>query len=155
MQLALYQPEIPQNTGTLIRLTACLGVSLDIIEPCGFVWSDRHLKRSGMDYIELAMVKRYPDWCAFLDHQKQERRRTVLLDATGPTNYVNFSYSKSDTLLVGRESSGVPKAIMSQVDACVCIPLLPQRRSLNMAIAAAMVLGEALRQTHAFPDEAL
>jgi len=155
MQLALYQPEIPQNTGTLIRLTACLGIPLDIIEPCSFIWSDRHLKRSGMDYLDLAQVKRYPEWNIFLGHQKQEKRRLVLLDTTGLTNYVDFSYARNDTLLVGRESSGVPEVVMSQVDACVRIPLLPQRRSLNMAIAAAMVLGEALRQTHAFPGKEL
>jgi tRNA (cytidine/uridine-2'-O-)-methyltransferase len=151
MQLALYQPEIPQNTGTLIRLTACVGIPLHIIEPCGFVWSDRHLKRSGMDYVALAMVKRHQDWSAFREHQQQEGRRLILLDTTGSTDYIDFSFHLSDTLLVGRESSGVPEAVMGQVDACVRIPLLPQRRSLNMAIAAAMVLGEALRQTHSFP----
>ncbi|MEI8295682.1 MAG: tRNA (cytidine(34)-2'-O)-methyltransferase [Alphaproteobacteria bacterium] len=153
MQLALYQPEIPQNTGTLIRLTACLGVPLHIIEPCGFVWSDRHLKRAGMDYVDLAYITRHQDWSAFKQQHTQDNGRLILLDTKATTPYIDFSFHLTDTLLVGCESSGVPEAVMNQADSCVRIPLLPHRRSLNMAIAAAMVLGEALRQTHSFPKE--
>jgi len=148
MHLALYQPDIPQNTGTLLRTSACLNVGADIIEPCGFVFSDRHLKRSGMDYLDLAQVTRHNSWDAFrTQRQADESRRLVLLTTKGALKYTDFSFQPDDVLVLGSESSGVPDDVHAAVDARVLIPMAPGARSLNIAVAAAMVLGEALRQT--------
>lgn len=151
MRFALYQPEIPQNTGTLMRLGACLGVPLDIIEPCGFVWNDQKLRRAGMDYIEMANVTRHVSWEKFRQTQASQNSRIILLDAQAETAFLTFSFQSSDVLLLGRESSGVPSSIAEQVYANVTIPMVKGRRSLNVAISAAMVLTEALRQTNQFP----
>jgi len=152
MRLALYQPEIPQNTGTLLRLAACLNVDMDIIEPCGFVFSDKHLKRAGMDYLDLAKVERLNDWEAFQDlRQNQEGRRLVLLTTKGAVPYTDFAFQADDVLLLGQEGAGVPDTVHNLVDARITIPMAPEARSLNVAVAAAMVLGEALRQTDRFP----
>ena len=156
MRLALYQPDIPQNAGTLIRLAACCAVGLDIIEPCGFVWSDRHLKRAGMDYIDLAHVRRHPSWEAFAGTLEG---RLVLLTTAGTQDYTKVSFDPADTLLLGRESAGVPDAVHAAADCRVRVPMAPGTsmapgaRSLNVALAGAMVLGEALRQTEGFPKE--
>jgi len=151
MDLALFQPDIPQNTGTLLRTCACLNVGADIIEPCGFVFSDRHLKRSGMDYLDLAQVTRHNSWDAFrAQRQAQEGRRLVLLTTKGAVAYTDFNFLPTDVLLLGSESSGVPDDVHTAVDARVTIPMAPGARSLNIAVAAAMVLGEALRQTEGF-----
>ena len=152
MRLALYQPEIPQNTGTLLRTAACLNLDVDIIEPCGFVFSDKHLKRAGMDYLDLAKVERLNDWQAFQDlRQNQEGRRLVLLTTKGAVPYTDFQFQENDVLLLGSEGSGVPESVHAQVDARITVPMAPEARSLNVAVAASMVLGEALRQTKTFP----
>ncbi|WP_033444408.1 tRNA (cytidine(34)-2'-O)-methyltransferase [Candidatus Odyssella thessalonicensis] len=147
MRLALYQPEIPQNAGTLMRLAACLGVPLDIIEPCGFIWQDQKLQRAGMDYIELANVQRHASFEAFKANIPQ---RLILVDTKAATSFLDFSFQKNDILLMGKESVGVPESVFEAIPDRVIIPMLPGRRSLNVAVAAAMVLGEALRQTNGF-----
>ena len=149
LRLALYQPDIPQNCGTLLRLGACLGVPLDIIEPCGFVLSDRQLKRAGMDYIDLAPLSRHQDYAAF---RQALPGRMLLLTTAGDCPYHAFSFKAGDTLLLGRESAGVPQEVHDEADARLVIPLQAGRRSLNVAVAGAMVLGEALRQTGGWPE---
>lgn len=147
MKLALFQPDIPQNTGTLLRTCACLGVEADIIEPCGFVFSDRHLKRSGMDYLDLAHISRHASWRAFREQrQGTEGRRLVLLTTKGAVPYTQFHFLPTDVLLLGSESQGVPDDVHDAVDVRLTIQMMPEARSLNIAVAAAMVLGEALRQ---------
>ena len=156
MRLALFQPEIPQNTGTLIRLGACLGVDIDIIEPTGFPWGARALKRAGLDYWEFAKVQRHTDWGSFYKTLRgiegQNPGRLVLLTTKGDTPYTDFSFEPGDTLLLGQETAGAPPEVHAAADARVIIPMMEGRRSINIALAAAMVLGEALRQTKGFAD---
>jgi tRNA (cytidine/uridine-2'-O-)-methyltransferase len=149
MRLALYEPDIPQNTGALIRLGACMGIGIDIIEPCGFVFSDRQMKRAGMDYLAHAEIVRHESWSAF---QKTQSGRLILLTSKGAQAYCGFTFAPGDTLLLGRESAGVPENVHAAADARLRIPLKPGMRSLNVAQAGAMVLGEALRQIGGFPD---
>jgi tRNA (cytidine/uridine-2'-O-)-methyltransferase len=151
LRLALYQPDIPQNCGTLLRLAACLGVVVDIIEPCGFVLSDARLKRAGMDYLGQADMRRHSSWEAFRRVQGPSGRRLVLLTTKGDTAYTDFAFRPDDLLMVGRESAGVPEDVAAAADARLVIPLKSGLRSLNVAVAASMVLGEALRQTGSFP----
>jgi tRNA (cytidine/uridine-2'-O-)-methyltransferase len=161
MRLALYQPDIPQNCGAVIRLAACLGAGLDIIEPCGFVLDDRRLKRAGLDYHALAEVTRHRSWTAFwtawqaaraaADEASGAPGRLLLLTTQGDRPYTDFAYRPDDVLLLGRESAGVPAEVHAAADARLVIPLRPGCRSLNVAQAAAMALGEALRQTRSFP----
>jgi tRNA (cytidine/uridine-2'-O-)-methyltransferase len=146
IRLALYQPDIPQNTGTLMRLCACLGVGLDVIEPCGFVLSDKNLRRAGMDYLDQLNWRRHADWAAF---QARKSGRLIVLSTQASENYTDFIFQNTDTLLLGRESSGLPADIHDSADARIIIPMQSGMRSLNVAIAGAMVLGEALRQTRA------
>jgi tRNA (cytidine/uridine-2'-O-)-methyltransferase len=150
MRLALYEPDIPQNTGALIRLGACLGVALDLIEPLGFVLDDRRLKRAGLDYAERAIVARHASWERYL--AARGPGRLLLLTTTGDVAYHRFAYRRDDTLLLGRESAGVPAAVHDVADARLRVPLRSGARSLNVALAAAIVLGEALRQTGLLPD---
>lgn len=150
MRLALYEPDIPPNMGTLIRLGACLGVALDIIEPCGFPWDDRDLKRAAMDYGALGEVTRHFNWESFATN-RPEGARIVLLTTRAELPFTGFRFCPSDILLLGRESAGVPDHVHEAADARVTIPMRPPARSLNMALAAAMVLSEALRQTNGFP----
>jgi tRNA (cytidine/uridine-2'-O-)-methyltransferase len=145
LRLALYQPDIPQNTGTMLRLGACLGVGLDIIEPCGFVWDDKKLRRAAMDYIDLLDYRRHSSWQSFAEQVGP--RRLVLLTTKAAVPYTAFTFAPDDILLVGRESAGVPDDIHNRADARVIIPMIQGVRSLNVAVSAAMVLGEALRQT--------
>ncbi len=152
LALALYQPDIPQNTGTLLRLGACLGVPVHVIEPAGFVFSDRRLRRAGLDYLPRAARIHHDDWPAFLAWTRREGRRIVLLSTRAETDYADLIYLKGDVLLLGRESAGVPEEVHRQADRRVRIPLAPGCRSLNQAVAGAMVLGEALRQLAGFPD---
>ena len=152
MNLVLFQPEIPQNTGTLLRLAACVGVPVDIIEPCGFVWSTSKLKRAGMDYLDLAQVSLFSSWQSF-KKTRHEQGRIILLTPHTPESYFNFSFKKSDFLMVGRESDGVPCEIREQIPVHLSIPMQSSCRSLNVAIATALVLGEALRQTNSFPQK--
>jgi tRNA (cytidine/uridine-2'-O-)-methyltransferase len=156
MRLALYEPDIPQNAGTMLRLAACLGVGADVIEPCGFVLSDARLKRAGMDYLLHADMRRHSSWAAFQAWLGEAKRhqgghRLLLLTTKGETPYPSFTFATDDILMVGRESAGVPPAVATAADARLVIPLRRGLRSLNVATAAAMVLGEALRQTAGFP----
>lgn len=149
MRLALYQPDIPQNAGAMIRLAACLGVGLDIIEPCGFTFTDRQLKRAAMDYAPLAEVQRHPSWDAF---SRTRAGRLVLLTTAGRIAYTEAAYAAGDVLLVGRESAGVPDTVHAAADLAVRVPMRDGARSLNVTLAAGMVLGEALRQTGGFAE---
>jgi len=149
LRLALYQPDIPQNAGALMRLCACLGVAMDIIEPCGFLLSDRNFRRAGMDYLASLDLARHASWEEF---RGQARGRLLLLTTKAGTPYFGFSFAPSDTLLVGRESAGVPDQVHQAADGRLTIPMRVGMRSLNVAQAASMVLGEALRQTTLFPE---
>lgn len=153
MRLALYEPDIPQNTGAMMRLAACLGVPLDLIEPAGFLLSDRRLKRAGMDYLDALEMTRHRSWEAFLE-SRSPQSRLVLLTTRGSLLYHRFVFEPDDILLVGRESAGVPDAVHEAADARLRVPMRGGARSLNVALAAAMVLGEALRQTGLLPEEA-
>jgi len=148
MRLALYQPDIPQNTGAILRLAACTGIGVDVIEPCGFVWSETRMRRAGMDYIERTTVVRHRSWDAF---RQAPHERLILLTTQGDTPYTSFAFRADDTLLLGRESAGVPDGVHRAASARVVIPMANGARSLNVALAAAMILGEALRQTNRFP----
>ena len=148
MRLALFQPDIPQNLGAAIRLGACLGVPLDVIEPCGFPLSDRAVRRAAMDYAETAEVKRHTGWGEFLTNRAG---RLVLFTTQGATPFHEFRYAEDDILLFGRESAGVPDEVHAAAEARLLIPLAAGARSLNVVNAAAMALGEALRQTNGFP----
>ena len=152
MRIALYEPDIPQNAGTIMRLAACLGVALDLIEPAGFVVSDRRMRRAGMDYLDRLALDRHVSWAAYC-RDRPPNRRLVLLSTHAETTYTTFAFDAGDTLLLGRESAGVPDAVRDACDAAVRIPLADGMRSLNVATAAAMVLGEALRQTNGFPAQ--
>lgn len=149
--LALYQPDIPQNTGTMIRMAACLDVRVHLIEPAGFPLSDSALKRAGMDYLERAALIRHLDWSAFEAARKAAGRRLVLLTTKSTLPYTDFAFRPDDMLLLGRESAGVPDALHDGADARITIPMAAGMRSLNVAVSASMVLGEALRQTGTFP----
>lgn len=146
MRLALYQPDIAQNAASLIRLGACLGVPIDIIEPCGFLFSEKRFRRAGMDYLELASVTRHSSWAAF-----RPTGRLVLLTTRATLSYTGFAFAPDDVILMGRESAGVPDEVHAAAQARLRIPMRPEARSINVAQAAAMVLGEALRQTDGFP----
>jgi tRNA (cytidine/uridine-2'-O-)-methyltransferase len=146
MHLALYQPDIPQNTGTILRLCACLGLSAHIIEPAGFPVTDRAFRRAGMDYLDAVDLTRHASFEAFETWRRDRGMRLVLLTTAATQSYVDFAYRDSDVLLFGRESAGVPEPVHAAADARLRIPLRPGLRSLNVAIAAAMVAGEALRQ---------
>ncbi len=148
MRLALYQPDQAGNVGTIIRLAACLGVGLDIIEPCGFPFSDRALKRAGMDYAEAAAVTRHSGWDAF---EAQISDRLVLLTTSGAAPLPEARFEASDTLLLGSESRGVPGQVHARADLRVRIPQASGTRSLNIAVAAGIGLAEALRQTDGWP----
>ena len=150
MRLALYQPDIPQNAGTLLRLGACLGIGVDIIEPCGFLFTDSGFRRAGMDYLAAAEYCRHDSWSAFLAAHKARGGRLVLLSSKAARPYTEFAFAADDVMLLGRETAGVPDDVRDAADAGLRIPLKPGLRSLNVALAAAMVLGEALRQTKGF-----
>jgi tRNA (cytidine/uridine-2'-O-)-methyltransferase len=155
--LALYQPDIPQNTGTLIRTCACLGVEAAIVEPAAFPVSDRAFRRAGLDYLDAVSIARHPSFEAFEAWRRAAGRRLVLLTTAGATAHVAFAFRPGDVLMVGRESAGVPEAVHRAADARIVVPMRPAMRSINVAVAGALVLGEALRQTGGFPppDHAL
>jgi tRNA (cytidine/uridine-2'-O-)-methyltransferase len=152
MRLALYEPDIPQNLGAFIRLAACLATPLDIIEPCGFPVDDRRIRRAAMDYYDLAQLRRHNSWAAF--QRDGLPGRLVLLTTSGATPLPQAAFEPDDTLLLGRESAGVPPDVHAAADLRVRVPLQKGARSLNVALAAAMVLSEALRQTSGFPASA-
>ena len=146
VRIALYQPDIAGNTGTILRMAACLGVGVDIIEPAGFEMSDRNLKRAGMDYLEMAALTRHLDFAAFDAWRKGEARRLVLFSTQAAFPYTDFVFDAGDILLFGRESAGVPDHVQDCADARLLIPMPGGGRSLNVALSAAMAAGEAIRQ---------
>ena len=150
MRIALYQPDIPQNTGNIFRLAACLDVSVDIIEPAGFFFEDKRLQRSLMDYIDHLDYKRHVDWEAFYQWSKSHNHKLILLTTKSQKKYYDFKFNNSDILLFGRESAGVPEKIHQCVNERLLIPMQKGLRSLNVSSAASMVLGEALRQLNNF-----
>lgn len=154
LRLALYQPDIPQNAGTMIRLAACLGVAIDIVEPAAFDVSDRNFRRSGMDYIERAAVTRHDSFRAFEAWRRENSHRLVLAETDGAIAHTDFAFRPGDIVMVGRESAGVPPEVYAAAEASVHIPMRRDLRSLNVAMAAAMVVGEALRQLGAYPGPA-
>jgi len=155
MRLALFQPDIPQNLGAAIRLGACLGAPVDVIEPCGFPVSDRALQRAALDYAEIADITRHPSWSSFRTESARKNSRLVLLTTKGATPLAEFRFEADDILLLGRESAGVPEEVHAAADARLVIPLVRGARSLNVVTAAAIALGEALRQTGGFPSSAI
>ena len=155
MRLALYQPDIPQNTGTLLRLGACLDLAIDIIEPCGFLFNEKAMRRAGMDYLDFANYRRHNSWNDFLEYREEhpeEYGRIILLTTHGSTSFVDFKFAPNDIILMGRESAGVPENVHNLADAQLLIPMNPEARSINMAISAAMAVTEGLRQTNGFPS---
>lgn len=150
MDIALYQPDIPPNTGTIIRMAACLEVRVHIIEPCGFPFGEKSFRRAGMDYIDQSKITRHKTWDDFI--KWTQNRRIVLLTTKAAENYAGFAFKNDDILLLGRESAGVPDDVHDRADARLIIPMAANTRSLNIAVSAAMVLGEALRQTNGFPN---
>jgi tRNA (cytidine/uridine-2'-O-)-methyltransferase len=155
MRIALYQPDIPQNTGTILRMAACLGLAVDVIGPAGFDLSNAALRRAGMDYIASADLTRHDSWDTFEAWRRglPEVPRLVLLSSKATATHVAFAFSPTDILLLGRESAGVPDHVRDACDSRIRIPMQPGLRSLNIAVAAALVVGEALRQTGGFPGE--
>jgi tRNA (cytidine/uridine-2'-O-)-methyltransferase len=149
--IALYQPDIPQNTGTILRLAACMNVRVHLIEPAGFPISDSALKRAGMDYLERASMTRHTSFDAFEAWRKPLGRRLVLLTTRTTQPYADFCFAEEDILLMGRESAGVPETVHAGADARLTIPMAKDMRSINVAVALGMALGEALRQTGTFP----
>ena len=149
MRIALYQPDIPGNVGTILRLGACFGIGVDIIEPCGFAFSDRSLKRAGMDYAAQAEIRRHADWAQF--HAVMPGR-LVLLSTRGTLSLDRGGFQPDDTLLLGSESAGVPETVHATADRVLRIPLRREFRSLNVAVAAGIALHEALRQTGGLPE---
>jgi tRNA (cytidine/uridine-2'-O-)-methyltransferase len=153
MRLVLFEPDIPQNTGAILRLGACLGVPVDVIEPCGFLWDDRRLRRAGMDYLEGVALTRHASLAEYLRRRAAQDApgRLVLLTTQGAVGHVEFMFRPDDCLVLGRESAGAPETLHRAADARLRIPMAPAMRSLNVALAAAIVLGEALRQTKLYP----
>ena len=151
MRIALYEPDIPQNTGTILRLAACLGVAVDIIEPAGFPVTDRAFRRAGMDYLDRVSITRHGSFKDFEDWRRREGLKLVLLTTAAERSYLDHAFAGDQVLLFGRESAGVPEAVHKAADARLRIPIAEGLRSLNVAMAVAMVAGEALRQTGAFP----
>ena len=147
MQIALFQPDIPQNTGTILRLCACLDVAAHIIEPAGFPVTDRAFRRAGMDYLDQVRLTRHISWTGFEEWRRENAYRLVLFTTKGAKSYLDFTFGASDILLFGRESVGVTDEVVAAADARLIIPLKSGLRSLNVAMAAAMAVGEALRQT--------
>lgn len=154
MRLALFQPDIPQNTGTLLRLGACLDLPLDIIEPCGFIFNEKAMKRAGMDYLDIVSYRRHNSWQDFLNYRQEhpeEYGRIILLTTHASQPYTEFKFMPNDIILMGRESAGVPEAVHNIADSRLLIPMNKNARSINVAVSAVMVIGEALRQTNLFP----
>jgi len=150
MRIALYQPDIPQNTGTILRMAACMDVGVDIIEPCGFILDDKRLRRSGMDYLNRVNLARHISWTHFHKNCSDAGDRLILLTTSGDVSYYDFAFQPNDRLLLGRESAGAPPEVHEAAQARLCIPMANGTRSLNIAMATSMVLGEALRQTKQF-----
>lgn len=155
MKIALYQPDIAANVGAVLRLGACLGVAVEIIEPCGFPFDMRLIRRVALDYIDHVELHRHVSWAGFQAAPERRESRLILLSTKGAMRYDKCAFQPGDTLLFGRESAGVPPEVSALADAAVRVPMAPNLRSLNVASACAMVLGEALRQTDLLPTEPL
>jgi tRNA (cytidine/uridine-2'-O-)-methyltransferase len=153
MQIALFQPDIPQNTGTILRLCACMDVAAHIIEPAGFPISDRHFRRAGMDYLDHVSLMRHDSWSKFEQWRKEAGYRLVLFTTKAADSYLDYQYRTDDILLFGRETAGVTDEVVAAADARLVIPIKPSLRSLNVAMTVAMALSEALRQTRAGKQE--
>jgi len=146
MRIALYEPDIPQNTGTILRLCACLGLEAHIIEPAGFPVTDRAFRRAGMDYLDEVAIVRHPSFAAFETWRRREKLTLVLLTTRASLSYLDHPFREDQVLLFGRESAGVPEAVHEAAEIRLRIPMREGLRSLNIAMAAAMVAGEAIRQ---------
>src|SRR5215475_11727406 len=146
MRIALFEPDIPQNTGTMLRLAACLGIEAHLIEPAGFPTSDRAFRRAGMDYLDAVKLTRHPSWEAFAQWRKAEGLRLLLFTTAASASYLDHRYAPRDILLFGRESAGVPAHVHAAAEVRLKVPLQPEMRSLNVAMTCAMAAGEALRQ---------
>ena len=155
IRIALYQPDIAQNTGTILRLGSCLGLEAHIIEPAGFPVSDRHFRRAGMDYLDQVTIVRHVDWTAFEEWRRGKAARLILFTTGGTVSYLAHDFRDGDILLFGRESAGVPEAVHQAADARLVIPLREGMRSLNVAMSVAMAAGEALRQTGGMPPHTI
>jgi tRNA (cytidine/uridine-2'-O-)-methyltransferase len=153
VKIALYQPDIAGNVGAVLRLGACMGIAVEIIEPCGFPFDMRRIRRVALDYIDQVEMRRHASWNAFLTESRSAGGRLVLLSTRGAVRYDRFAFRPDDTLLFGRESAGVPEEVHRAADAAVRVPLAPAMRSLNVASASAMILGEAMRQTGLLPGD--
>jgi tRNA (cytidine/uridine-2'-O-)-methyltransferase len=147
MRIALYEPDIPQNTGTILRLAACLGAETHIIEPAGFPVTDRAFRRAGMDYLDQVTIVRHGSWDDFDSWRRRDGGRLILFTTRASVSYLDHAYRRDDVLLFGRESAGVPERVHDAANARLIIPIQPGLRSLNVAVACAMALGEAMRQT--------
>jgi tRNA (cytidine/uridine-2'-O-)-methyltransferase len=152
MRIALYQPDIAPNTGTMLRLAACLGVEAHIVEPAGFPSTDRTFRRAGMDYLDHVALVRHASWAAFDEWRRGQGLRLILFTTRAEIAYTEFAFSPRDILLFGQETAGVPDGVHHVADARVRIPIRPGLRSINVAMSCAMALGEALRQTDRFPS---
>jgi tRNA (cytidine/uridine-2'-O-)-methyltransferase len=149
--LALFQPDIPQNTGTILRLSACLGVAVHVIGPTGFAFTDRSLRRAGLDYLDHVAIVRHTGWTAFESWRHEAGGRLLLMTTRAATPYTGFAFGPDDVILLGRESAGVPEEVHAAADHRLLVPMVAGLRSINVAMTAAMTLGEALRQTDGFP----
>jgi tRNA (cytidine/uridine-2'-O-)-methyltransferase len=152
MPIALFEPDIPQNTGTILRLAACFGIEAHLIEPAGFPVSDRAFRRAGMDYLDAVKLMRHPSWDAFEEWRKAQDGRLALFTTRATSSYLDHRYEPRDILLFGRESAGVPDHVHAAADVRLRIPMQPGLRSLNVAMTCAMAVGEALRQTRGFVE---
>ncbi len=150
MRIALYEPDIPQNTGTILRLCACLGAEAHIIEPAGFPVTDRAFRRAGMDYLDQVAINRHGSFAAFEDWRRAAQLKLVLLTTAAARSYLDHAFADDQVLLFGRESAGVPEAVHAAANVRLCVPMREGLRSLNVAMAVAMIAGEALRQTAGF-----
>jgi tRNA (cytidine/uridine-2'-O-)-methyltransferase len=153
MHLALYQPDIPQNTGAMLRMAACFGVAVDVIEPTGFVFGEARMRRAGMDYWNRVAIRRFPDWEAFAAERKGAGARLILMTTRGEQVYTDFAFRSGDTIVMGRESAGVPESVHAACDARLRVPMAEGTRSLNVAQTAAIAVAEGLRQIKAFPGQ--
>ncbi|MGX1307442.1 tRNA (cytidine/uridine-2'-O-)-methyltransferase [Amorphus suaedae] len=151
MRIALFQPDIPQNTGTILRMAACFEVTVDVIEPTGFSLTDGALRRAGLDYLEKAALVRHLSWAAFRAHHQAAGGRLVLFTTAAESTHADFAFAGDDVLLFGRESAGVPAEVHAAADARLRIPMVDGARSLNLAVSVAIAVGEGLRQTGGFP----
>lgn len=151
IQLALFEPEIPQNVGTILRLASCWNLTIHIIEPCGFLWNNKYLKRSAMDYLKSVSLIRHDSWNSFIHCVRKEEKRLVFLDVNGEKTYIEFSFTSNDILVTGREGNGFSGLDYPVLKNSVHIPISTNCRSLNVAMAVGIVTGEALRQTKSLP----